>query len=444
MAPPPPPPSHIPKPVVRDSAADDGGKIWLCLNPTTAAIASRAATFELAWVSPDPDSYDWIGVFPYAWAEDDNYVINQWQYATNASPYMTQVLVRPGYQARYMRWDATVGRYVSVLPTAPFPWAVKANQLDLSRWMYEIFYKKGSRLGLPLSAVTLPGTHDSASWGMYLPLVNTQSLSIADQLRAGIRFLDMRLGMGVNPVYGLQCFHAQWNLWLTFTKALEDVFVFLDEHPEEVVVMSIKNDNQTDGTVFYTRLWDDHIAPNLDRFLLSDDVPTLRQAKGKIVVLRRFGPPPPACPVFGLNFAQGWQDNSKAFKIQYRSKSGGAVTGYVQDFYDTGNVTDKDAAFKAMLLQAAAGSSSDIYVNFSSASGTKNPADKTWSPYWVADHVNEVMSYLVFNNTPGRLGWVLMDFPDSKPSLIHDLVATNLPTPKGHRKRHLAMSEGGF
>ncbi len=111
-------------------------------------------------------------------------------------------------------------------------------------WMSEL---PGNTL---LSELSIPGTHDSMTFG--LPSGNvaqTQSIDLATQLAAGIRFLDIRLGPYFDPTTGslaqadFECFHGIINSGQSFdTNVLAVCENFLADHQNECIVMSIKND----------------------------------------------------------------------------------------------------------------------------------------------------------------------------------------------------------
>lgn len=56
---------------------------------------------------------------------------------------------------------------------------------------------------LPVSQLSIPGTHDTGTYnckhGAFCESVQCQSWTIYDQLRAGIRFLDIRVDVRSTP-----------------------------------------------------------------------------------------------------------------------------------------------------------------------------------------------------------------------------------------------------
>ena len=79
---------------------------------------------------------------------------------------------------------------------------------------------------LPLSALSIPGTHNSHTYYRALPSVRCQTASIKSQLENGIRFLDIR----VQPVHAsdaskkdLYLVHGAFPVSLTGPKYLDPV-----------------------------------------------------------------------------------------------------------------------------------------------------------------------------------------------------------------------------
>jgi 1-phosphatidylinositol phosphodiesterase len=410
IPPPPPPDDHESRPLVAPTAEATPEKVRVCLGTVGNGY------LQLTWEAVNPDSWDWVGL--YASVSDPDASPQTWQYVSRGNSYNSSYSAVAGYQARYLRWDATSKAYRALVRTEPFPERVVADAYDLTGWMRYLTDEN-----VPLSALTLPGTHDSAAWGMWLPVVNCQGISIAHQLRDGIRFLDIRLAVYKDSKSGesrLVCMHGVIDLRLAFTEVLKDIYVFLDKHPEEVVVMSVKNEAGTDRDVF-AKLLMESVDMNRGRFLLGDDVPRLGAARGKIVILRRFSPAPTDSPIFGIDCSSNWTDNGKNITITYPSKSspGTKMTVHVQDFYNTSDVNAKWEAVRGMLNQAKAGSSGDVYLNYTSAVGS-------YSPYNMAVSVNPMVRTLVTNEKPpARIGWVPMDWPEVTPRLVYDLVTRN-------------------
>lgn len=92
---------------------------------------------------------------------------------------------------------------------------------------------------LTLTEMTLPGTHDSGTHNPVSVLgklwIKTQSLTLSQQLSAGIRVLDLRIGQ-TSPGNYIIC-HDTWCTSYSLAQALKEVTDFVDGSSKEVVVL---------------------------------------------------------------------------------------------------------------------------------------------------------------------------------------------------------------
>lgn len=112
------------------------------------------------------------------------------------------------------------------------------SHLTPYNWMSQVLGSK------KLSELNIPGTHEScARYGG--PLAACQTLSLQEQLEAGIRFIDIRcrhIGDGNgNDIFTIH--HDVFYQNLTFGTGVRDVCIdFLKKNPTECIVMSIKEE----------------------------------------------------------------------------------------------------------------------------------------------------------------------------------------------------------
>lgn len=205
---------------------------------------------------------------------------------------------------------------------------------------------------LPLSQLSLPGTHDTGAYNFGRETTETQGMDVSEQLTAGIRVWDMRLGNSHLNV-GVDCMGD--DLWTfhgiscQFEKFSDDILPaaqsFLQAHPGESILMRVKHENG-DGTDFATR-----VEAEMDAFpgLFYDggeSNPTLGDVRGQIVLLRNYS---------GSSRGIDWTSLD------------------IQDNYSMGDnwdLADKWDDVKAQLIAADDTSTMDtVYVNFLSAAG---------------------------------------------------------------------------
>lgn len=176
------------------------------------------------------------------------------------------------------------------------------SSASLSSWMGSL----GDRT--PLTALSIPGTHNSPTHHHAMPSVRCQAVSVPEQLQNGVRFLDVR----VQPEHqhqgnsgddaessppqtkaGLHLVHAVWGVSMfgpTYFKGLvDDVLEFLKTNPTEVVLISIKREGIGKATdALLSRVIREHYASNGSQWFTEPRLPTLKEVRGRIVLLRRF------------------------------------------------------------------------------------------------------------------------------------------------------------
>ncbi|OJD11703.1 hypothetical protein AJ78_07571 [Emergomyces pasteurianus Ep9510] len=207
------------------------------------------------------------------------------------------------------------------------------SSANLNAWMREL------RDETYLSALSIPGTHNSPTHYCAAPSVRCQAVSPREQLENGVRFFDIR----VQPQFpndpskdNLLLVHGLFPISLNghkyFRDVVKEVESFLESNPSETLIMSLKREGpgkHTDGQL--SRILRDHYAQDGSRWYTEPRIPTLGEARGKIVLIRRFGLEDRLRREWdgrgwGID-AEGWADNTP-FAI---SPSGDIC---VQDFYE--------------------------------------------------------------------------------------------------------------
>jgi len=161
------------------------------------------------------------------------------------------------------------------------------NLVDLSSWMS----KKPNMTSTRLMDVALPGTHDSASYDLnsernpndpdYWTLEQgtlqipdfedvvkdwfkhwvcgyalTQSLSVSEQLQAGIRYLDLRFDFD-SATGTWRAYHFLWGTGMR--EILQQVATFATAHPTEVIVLHFGGIHNPDVTIDQRNEYAGHI-----------------------------------------------------------------------------------------------------------------------------------------------------------------------------------------
>lgn len=132
-----------------------------------------------------------------------------------------------------------------------------------------------------LSLLTIPGTHDSmALYGG--PEAECQALSLIDQLRAGIRFLDLKVFALGNTLYVVKGVMYQHS---TLKEVLDIVKTFLTEFKTEAVLIEVKPAASLEKNMVNEMV--KNLIGSDQNVWVTSGMPTMGQARGKIVFLQK-------------------------------------------------------------------------------------------------------------------------------------------------------------
>jgi 1-phosphatidylinositol phosphodiesterase len=277
--------------------------------------------------------------------------------------------------------------------------------LTATRWMSAL---PGT---LRLSRISIPGTHDSAA--RVEPLSGTakcQDLSIADQLTAGIRYFDIRC-RHLNNAFAI--YHGSVDQKLTFNDVLNPIDSFLAANPNECVMMVVKEEHTPDGnTRTFAETFQSYLAANPARWWTGTTVPTLTDARGKIVLVRRFGG-----YSGGIN-ATNWPDNT-AFLVNNLA---------VEDQYVVPDNNVKWERILTSLGNAVAQTNANI-LHLTHTSGYRSGLFGIPSITTVSNNINPRIQPYFSGRAPGNHGCVIMDFANANRSWL--ILRTNFPPTQG-------------
>lgn len=252
---------------------------------------------------------------------------------------------------------AVVLVFTSVIPISAQSFSTNSlltTDVGPTNWM------KGIKDNTSLSDITIPGTHDSGTQNVDLPIWSkTQTLSISQQLNIGIRYFDLRLEHVSDVYYNAQVVHGSSNCWngkgghLTLYEVLEDMYTFLNQNPSETVIVSVKQDYGDDINALAN---DVNTLINLrsDYWFTGSYTPTLGSVRGKCVLATRISE-------VGRGISLSWGD---------QGSDGGAVdSGWmkVQDRYKMSPSSKWSNAVKPMLDEKKP--NGVWYINFLSTTG---------------------------------------------------------------------------
>ncbi len=266
-----------------------------------------------------------------------------------------------------------------------------------------------------LSQITIPGTHNSCSRNVMLGYVmRCQDTDVSTQLEDGYRYLDLRVAMDdkdgnkrIKLVHKFAPCHKDGNLfseYLYFEDVTKDLYTFLQAHPTETVIVNIKIEDDNHSVRDIQKLLLSEIKANKDYWYTEDEIPTLGDARGRIVLATRFEDSM-ASGMTGLNMSWAEQDNNVPADIPYELYVFDNYRLWVQDRYKY-SVEDKYGAIVDGLENCEADEST-WFFNFTSTSGD----GKIGHPRGYAKALNELlMEYRLKPET--SYGIIIVDFGD--------------------------------
>lgn len=242
----------------------------------------------------------------------------------------------------------------------------------------------------PFFKILLPGTHDteavefSGIWVGSTGLGQCQDHHIPDQLRAGVRALDIRLKDWYGKFY---VYHGPMATNIEFRKnVLDEIEKFLKENPTETVVMMVKDENGKGNGKYSSQLVRELLShPIKQRLVGSFDInTTLQEMRGKVLVLTRDnlyseGMVKDGDFPYGAMLAN-WGDNENNHQIYiypYANVSKN-FTAIINDTYKSISTEKKIDLVKDHLVKSSDRINSGVWtINYASLSG--NPGHNAYA-----------------------------------------------------------------
>ena len=191
---------------------------------------------------------------------------------------------------------------------------------DASDWMADLDD------GRALTSLVIPGTHDSGALYSIADVAGKcQSLSVKEQLKAGVRFFDIRLQQRSEHLAVVHSFVDQLT---DFEEVITDIVDFLREHPSEFLIVSIKEDaDAINAESSFAEAVESKLLEYADMIRTQTALDeTVGDLRGKIVIISRY-----AGASIGVPAYHGWSDNT-AFYLE---------NIYVQDRYAISDISEK-------------------------------------------------------------------------------------------------------
>lgn len=235
-------------------------------------------------------------------------------------------------------------------------------------------------------------------------------LSIGEQLESGFRYLDIRLGED-EGAEALKLMHGFTDCKTGFgpqsealylDAVLEQCYRFLAAHPSETVLFAVKQEHGSLSVAAFQTLLDRYIQQSPNGWLLTDSFPTLGQARGKLVLLRRYADEAGLGSRAGIPFLWIDQRGSEDPALNTVASQNDGYTLWVQDRFEYDSA-DKWNAFRSGMDNDAG--VKDVSLNFLSTKGSRTYGH----PYRHAQLLND---RLLRTELPAGSfhGWIVIDF----------------------------------
>ena len=273
-----------------------------------------------------------------------------------------------------------------------------------------------------ISQLTIPGTHNTCAFKINC-LAQCQNTCLTEQLCSGVRYLDIRCYHNMDR---FELCHGHFKIDNDFECDVLKVLVsFLTMNPSETIIVALKPEQESRSN---TRKFDETFlsyAKKYARFwYLADTIPTMQQARGKIVLLRRFFS---MCLPLGIDMF-AWEE-SQTFLMQNHP----GVKFFIQDEFKLKENSKWCAIMNMFKIANLMSKYENVwFLNFTSAS--------YWSlqtPFCIAQHINQrLTSYLECLNrnmdnifcSKLNFGTIIVDF--SCRFLVKNIYTINFTTNK--------------
>lgn len=258
-----------------------------------------------------------------------------------------------------------------------------------------------------ISQLSIPGTHDSGA--LYEPVsgvAKCQNLTISEQLQAGVRYIDIRCRRIDNS---FTIYHGPIYQHANFDDILNDCNNFLKDNPSETIIMSVKEEyNASNSTKSFEEIFNNYINKNKTIWYLNNEIPTLGEVRGKIVLVRRFK----ANNYIGID-ATNWKDNT-TFTINNKANL------FIQDCYKVSDNNHKWDEITKTINSASSTNNNVLYLNYTSGYKSILGIPKITS---VSNDINGRLRNYLPQLSKGKLGILVMDFAEEE--LCNNIINKN-------------------
>ena len=293
----------------------------------------------------------------------------------------------------------------------------------MKKWMHSL------QDSLNIAQINLPGTHDSCAYRVQFPMLSKcQNTTITEQLNSGIRFLDIRVekeGNKLKLVHDIaDCKNAQKKSEkLYLDSVINDCRKFLTENPTETILFSYKRDDGANQEETFDTFFENYLE-NDPVWYRENRIPTLKEVRGKIVLLNRdnIDKDNKKYTDFntGINLST-WvyqkENIERIYGVAELLNRDGTITGKtfaVQDLY--GLTPQKKWNFAILPFIKKPPKTNDILITFFSCGSI------FYNPKRSAKYINKNLYDITLQKTK-KYGWIILDYPTEK--FIKEIINSN-------------------
>ncbi len=280
-----------------------------------------------------------------------------------------------------------------------------------------------------LSEINIPGTHDSCTSKVQFPFIaRCQNQVISQQLNSGIRFLDIRVekdGEELKIVHDIaDCKSpASTSKKLYLDDIINDCKCFLSENPSETILLSYKRDDGPNQEETFDLFFEKHLE-NDPIWYKKNRIPTLKEVRGKIVLLNRdnldksnknytdFNT--------GINLST-WiyqkENTERIYEVAEHLKRDGTATDKtltIQDLYGLTPQKKWSLAVKPFIENPP--ETSGILITFFSCGSL------LYNPQRSAKYINKKLEKCTLKRAK-KYGWIILDYPTDK--FVNEIISSN-------------------
>ncbi|KAK3192127.1 hypothetical protein K4F52_001755 [Lecanicillium sp. MT-2017a] len=290
------------------------------------------------------------------------------------------------------------------------PFSFDAHLSYQPRWMSQI------RDDVPLTSLSVPGTHDTMTYGLLATneVLQCQNWNISTQLDAGMRYFDIRARLRTDDD-SLHIYHGDGDTGFGYQDVLLAMFDFLAANPSEAIVMRLKQEGKPVGSAPAVRSFEEafnfywhnssitakQAEEHIHVFDAAAPLPTLGDLRSKIFILQNF-PSERGPTEYGIE----WEGDQMVLEDLYS----------IPDVY---HLKDKWAAIHEALVRAATDKQDNkaMYLAHISASVGVLPIEAAAGPLnRTVVGMNDQTGWYLEDGAEegGRTGVVIFDFPGKR------------------------------